>query len=532
MPDRSTCISLVLRAFAIRSVGVSTMKWLPIMLLGLPSLAWPAIPATPLMTLYAFDGPREIPYYRADAIGQGGPGAPAGTLTQGTSVIPCLVVRDGGPLTDGRGTPYVGYEVVIDAETAGAGAADRFRAVAAARRGKTVANHHCGSGVRHVLDVRKLYALDKPPFFTPTLASPGKSMQSEPYGELDRIIRAFHRSDHCERANRALVGRREALADAWDRFLAEQRGDGGSGQKLARAKHLDYALRTALLEGHLDRGCSAYGACERNTILLSIRNRARGSCLAYQGCQFPGDFQGVASRVSQYNIWDEFLTQISGLTSCFLREELASGNERADYFAKLQAMYEQSLPDALRILFGSEGELRAVFPGVAAADLTSLRHYYHPPAMGKCFPKLDRIEYMSGAVARNGRDHALIANTRIQVGRKVGGGYLFRELEVDAQGGKDQVSLRDRYAGFVVDGRKVGLRGTSRCHAYGTPPGCDFTRVERYRRTPSWLSAGKPLVLTCRVGDRGEACGDAPRVRRAQVGGACDVEMQPVAGVR
>lgn len=507
-------------------------RWLAPLLLVFPSLAWPAIPATPLMTVYAFDGPREIPYYRVDAIGQGGPGASAGTLAQGSSVIPCLVVRDGGPLTDGRGTPYVGFELVIDAETAGPASADRFSEVAAARREKMVSNHHCGPGVRHVIDVRKLYVLDKAPFFAPAGAPAGGSSLTEAQDELDRIVRTFHRSEHCQRANRALMGRREALERAWERFLAEQRGDRWSLETLARAKHLDYALRTALFEGHLERGCSAYGACERNVILLSIRNRARGSCLAYQGCQFPGDFQGVASRVSQYNIWDEFLTQISGLTSCFLREELASAGARAGYFAKLQAMYAQSVPDALRILYGSDDDLRAVFPGVAAADLSSLRHYYHPPAMGKCFPKLDRIEYMSGAVARNGGDYALIANTRIQVGRKVGGGYLFRELQVDAYGPQDEVSLRDRYSGFVVDGRKVGLKGTSRCRAYGTPPGCDFARIGRYRRTPSWLSAGKPLVLTCRVADRGRACGGEPRSTRARVGGVCDVEMQPVAGVR
>jgi len=34
-------------------------------------------------------------------------------------------------------------------------------------------------------------------------------------------------------------------------------------------------MRTAIYEGHLDRGCNAYGACERNIIALSIRNRAQ-----------------------------------------------------------------------------------------------------------------------------------------------------------------------------------------------------------------------------------------------------------------
>ena len=60
-----------------------------------------AIPATPVMTVYEFNGPMTVPFYRADSIG----GSPAGYLTQGTSVIPCLVIRNGKPVTDSKGTP-------------------------------------------------------------------------------------------------------------------------------------------------------------------------------------------------------------------------------------------------------------------------------------------------------------------------------------------------------------------------------------------------------------------------------------------
>ncbi|MFN8642775.1 MAG: hypothetical protein U0802_14405 [Candidatus Binatia bacterium] len=75
-------------------------------------------------------------------------------------------------------------------------------------------------------------------------------------------------------------------------------------------------MRTALYEGHIGRGCSAYGACERNVIALSIRNRAVERCLAGQGCRQAGDFEGVSSAVAQYNIWDEYLTQTTGPASC------------------------------------------------------------------------------------------------------------------------------------------------------------------------------------------------------------------------
>jgi len=283
-----------------------------------------------------------------------------------------------------------------------------------------------------------------------------------------------------------------------------------------------------LYEGHLGRGCNAYGACERNVIALSIRNRALELCLNGQGCRSPGDFEGVSATVSQYNIWDEFLTQTTGLTSCFLRPDLA---DRPNY-ARLQRMYEQSSGDVERILYGRSDELPTVFPGNSLDDLTRVRHYYHPPAMGKCFPDHERLEYISGAVARRGEDFALIANTRIAVGERRGSGYLFQQALVEDDGDRDVVTQLDRYPGYVIDGRKVTLQPASRCSPYGTSSSCRFEQVGRYRKTPSWLSAGQPLQLNCRVRARGEDCQGAITVETIQVGGACDKSMQPVAGVR
>lgn len=102
----------------------------------------------------------------------------------------------------------------------------------------------------------------------------------------------------------------------------------------------------------------------------------------------------MASRVSQYNIWDEYLTQISGLSSCFLRGDLggsqstASSNHNVQYYNKLQGMYAQNLSSVQRILFGDDQDLREIFPNVSVGALKSLRHYYHAPAMGKCFPTM------------------------------------------------------------------------------------------------------------------------------------------------
>ena len=489
-----------------------------------------AIPATPLMTLYQFNGPLETPYYAIDTFQRSGPSSPSGSLTQGTSVIPCLVIRNGQPLTDGKGTPYVGFEVVVDSRTATPAATEVFKRTFAERRAMSVLNHHCDASVRYVIDVRKLYALEKAPFFDPPRSGkPGQGAVEDP-SDLSRIVRAFHNSPDCTDANSNLIGRRSALARSWESFIRQNQGRWPSSA-LERAKHLDYTLRTAIFEGHLQRGCSAYGACERNIIALSVRNRGSGQCLRSQGCRGEGDFQSVSSAVSQYNIWDEYLTQISGLTSCFLRDDLAA-NPRAESQHKYRAMYEQNAGDIERILFGDERDLAAIFPGEDLNTLTSVRHYYHAPAMGKCFPNHDRVEYLSGAVARRGSDFALIANARVRVDERVDGGYHFREFLFKEEPDRDAVTIVDNFPGFMLDGRKVELKASSGCPPYGIPSGCRFGEIGRYRKTPSWLDDGRPVALTCRIKDRGAQCTGTGTAATAEVGGMCDTEMRPVGGVR
>ncbi|QXP87466.1 hypothetical protein [Methylococcus capsulatus] len=501
------------------------MKRLLLTLAAAPGLAL-AIPATPVMTLYQFNGPLDIPYYDADAFLRNGPASPAGTLSQGSSVIPCLVLKNGQPLTDATGTPYVGFKLVVDSRTATPPSAEKFKQAVAERKTLVVANHHCDASVRHVIDVRKLYPMEKAPFFDPPREPVRRPVRPD-QGELDRIVKAFHDSPQCESANGSLTGRRSALARAWDQFARANPGH-WPARALEQAKQLDYVMRTALFEGHLERGCNAYGACERNVIALSIRNRGKEGCSSGQGCGAPGDFQGVASRPSQYNIWDEYLTQVTGLTACFLRQDLS----QTERYAKLQAMYAQTLPDVQRILFGDDADLREIFPFVPLTDLKSLKHYYHAPAMGKCFPGHERAEYIAGAVARKGRDFALIANTRIQVEDRADGGYFFRDFLVTAKDDRDEVRIVDNYPGFVIDARKVDLKPTARCLPYGIPAGCEFGEPGRYRTTPVWLNTGRPLELRCHLEDRGENCQAPPVAKTVGVGGRCDTQMRPVAGVK
>lgn len=482
----------------------------------IPTLVLADIPATPVMTLYRFNGALTVPYYRVDSFLEKGPAKPAGTLVQGTSVIPCLVIRDGKPLTDEDGTPYVGFEVVVDSRKATHASTAKFKRAVAERRAMMVKNHHCGPGVENVINVRRMYAMEKAPFFFYTdeerILDVGNVKRGK-HSKLDKIVRAFHNSPQCERVNQKLIGRRDRLAGAWLQFVAAHQNKWRRSD-LERAKNLDYVMRTAIYEGHLGRGCNAYGACERNVVALSIRNRGSSS----------GDYQAISSRISQYNIWDEFITQVSGITSCYLDHK---GGE-----ARVSRVYEQSVADVERILYGSDRALKKVFPKTPLDELTSLRHYYHPPAMSKCYPRYPRVEYMSGAVAQKGGDYALIANTRIDVGKKADGGYEFRVFNVKYDKGRDVVKIVDSYPGFVVDGRKVTLKKSSRCSPYGVSRGCRFKSVGRYRKMPPWLRAGRPVRVRCKVRDFGEGCVGQGHRTTVGVGGACDKEMVPVAGVR
>ena len=490
------------------------------------------VPATQVMTLYRFNGPATIPYYEISSFRARGTASPAGTLAQGSSVVPCLVLDGGEPLTDNRGVPYVGFQVIVDSRTATPTATARFLAARKERQGLLVQNNHCSADVRYVLDIRNLYDMSKPPLFEPQPANAAMPKQPASSSTTDQIVRAFHNSLYCEAVNRQLTNRRASLNHAWVQFMQESSTHWTQSQ-LERARHLDYTMRTAIFEGHLERGCNAYGTCERNIVALSIRNRARESCFQRHGCTSPEDFTGVCSAVSQYNIWDEYLTQISGLTSCFLRNDLAAatGTAGRDY-RHLQQLYRQNVSDVERILYGDDRDLQEIFPGNSLADLKGLKHYYHAPAMGKCFPQYQRIEYMSGAVARKGRDFALIADTRIQVGEKKGNGYLFRSFRVLSGPERDDARVVDNYPGFIVDSRRVTLQPATRCSPYGLPSGCDFTTVGRYRKTPSWVNEGKRLEVRCRVINRGEQCQATPTKQTARVGGKCDTEMRPFTGVR
>ncbi|MDQ5988307.1 MAG: hypothetical protein CSYNP_04067 [Syntrophus sp. SKADARSKE-3] len=489
------------------------------------------IPAAPVLTLYQFNGPLEIPYYNIDTFDKPRSSSPAGYLTQGSSVIPCVVVRHNRPLTDRDGAPYVGFQIVMDARDASPDSVATLRTTFQERLSMKVSNHHCDSSVKYVVDLRKLYPNEDVPFFDPPISK--KITTRDAYvvrGNTDRIVRAFHNSSYCGIVNHRLIGRRFAMEEAWKQFIQVNKGL-YSLNELENAKHTDYVMRTALFEGDLNRGCNSYGGCERNIIALTIRNRAMNHCSKKQGCTKRGDYKGVATKVSQYNIWDEYLTQITGITSCYLKDELLNISNNT-YYLRLQRMYEQSLPDMQNILFGDDADLQKIFSGSSLKDLIMLRHYYHAPAMDKCFPDHSRVVYITGAIAKKNNEYALIANKWIQIGQKVGNGYYFQDLVLQITEDKDKYEIKDTFQGYIMDGRKVSFKTPSRCVPYGIPNGCTFKDIGRYRRLPSWHASGKNIELMCQIKDMGEYCQNSPKLKSVKVGSPCDTQMRLITGVK
>jgi hypothetical protein len=85
---------------------------------------------------------------------------------------------------------------------------------------------------------------------------------------------------------------------------------------------------------------------------------------------------------------------------------------------------------------------------------------------------------------------------------------------------------------YAVAKRKIDSKRAAACPPYGIPRGCGFAEVGRIRTTPLWLNAGQPLELTCQIKDRGANCQEPGTLVTARVGGACDTQRRPVAGVR
>ncbi len=543
------------------------------------------LPAPPVMSVYKWAAALKLPVYSVDRLPVGGTKPkPAGYIVQGTKVLPCVVKRGGQPIPNARARPFVGYEVLYeetDTDRLDRQALARHQAALPSRLtalrtrvdklAKTVQpSHDCPRGYSGpVINARWLLKIDRaPPAFrepaqdTPdsradTSARVHSSRQGS--GTVRELANIFHDSQYCSAVNQHVHGRRARMLAQWDNFVKLVGTTNPGLEPSARlAAHADVVARTATFEGDLAHGCSAHGLCEIDLITLSVKNRAEHARCANGdrqfGCRFQGDYARVAASVTQYNIWDRLFTMKDSITSCYLRRDLQPGasagrvwrdhygqpsDDAGARYQKEQARFTAAFERAELILSTPRRSLTRLFAADDKRDILELLHYYHPPAMGKCFPQEPRQEYMSGAYIKRGDAFFLLLGERSLIGRSrrdpvLGAAYelSLARLGADASG-LERVLLTTPMPGVLVASSRVAFGTPKRCTAYGVEPNCSFDKVRRYRRTPPWLSSGRAARVTCKSVPNGPKTCATPATggHSVTLGGRCSIDFMPMSRV-
>lgn len=545
--------------------------------------------------LYPHPGVRyvyeETPVYSSDGKKQIGAISPHGAL------VPCTVVKDGAPLFGPKGEILVGFteQVFEEPQASSPGheltkIVQAFQDVANSRRqrlsklesskarynGKRVGTNDCqgtvlGSVPLSALSPNEMRVMYPPPPSTTDalvdiinkIESINKKLQNcdclytTDTSDLIKLLVEFHNSVYCLSSELQVGGRKKAFLKAWDIFIdAKLKSNPGLKDDLRMAKEIDLAARTALYEGDHNRGCSGKGLCEKDIVLLSIRNRARTKPCSNYGCKFEGDIGGVATRESQYNIWSDFFTDITYMSSCFLRidrhpstpsERQAQwiNEEQKQSYHRMVKMFQTTIQRAEEILYADDEKISASFGGVDIKNLTGLRHYYHPPAMQTCYPQFPQRQFVSEAYVRCGQNYHFIRKENIEVtGKGPDGNVLFSILKKDDSGTSDPIDdnlkFENVFPGCILDPSRIKPpTEASRCSLYGLPPSkgkksteCAPLTTQYFRTYPKWIQGAETPEITCKqVPSKGESCNDSVQHVDATWGGSCDRQMMPALGV-
>jgi len=364
----------------------------------------------------------------------------------------------------------------------------------------------------------------------------------------------------------------DALFAEWSKFVSEKAKKGDRERYEAElARQVDIVARTIAFEGHglgaLEReqdpargadSCQSaddcpISACEQRILALSIRNRASAQhCSREFGCRTPGDFIGVATKPDQFNIWMPSLAH-PALASCFLHDGVTSRqglSERRDpqldlYLARSR-QFQFAIEASARLLFGQSAEW-----GIESSDsdvpTEALTHYYHPRGMGGCDPDEYDRRYRLGAVyARTETGpvdfHLMLSQTVLaplgSLAPEIPAQVLrnrtrTERLEAERRGEKNLSYVFEPFVlsgdsrGWVIPTERLSLITSSNvCLPSGLAVmGVDRNRcssiLPHYFRAPRWgyESGARQMRFSCQF-ENGS---------RVELGGPCDVRIQPVA---
>lgn len=511
-----------------------------------------------------------------------------------SAVIPCVIMRDGKPFTGSRGQPMLGYTEVYREPSISQKPGPRFselleplhqlhqqrkeqnaRLDAAKSEfpiNKPVENMNCPEKIDGVVDIGVLFPEKRPVTYLPapltaTLNELGSSLQNkiletdcckpEPSKiSVESLVREFHNSAYCTHIELARGKRKHQLLENWKAFIDLKAKEQPSLKpQLEKAMQADIASRTALYESNPEEGCSGKGLCEKDIILLSIRNRAydqrckrKGGFRLY-GCKKTGDIVGVATPEAQYNIWNENIADTTFITSCFLRNDVHPNANPISQLAWSEAtidkekyqrqvlVFEETLKRSEKILF--QKDISGLFKGSDVANLNRIQHYYHPGAMTKCYPQYENLYSINDGYAElNGVYFPIRKELAHVTPTKDGKHYTMERLISDTKQtidpADDTLTFQGDYGDAKIPQHRFSkVQTNSKCTPYGVASGCNIKSPKYYRTTPGWLRTGYiPDVQCTGLTAKGQNCTDPSKnVDEVQIAGKCSRSFAPVAAV-
>ena len=359
-----------------------------------------------------------------------------------------------------------------------------------------------------------------------------------------------------------------ALFKEWDQFAVQKRSARPAhARALVLAKELDIVARTITFEGHplsmLEREkdetatpakCKTpedcpISSCEQRVVALTIRNRANHpQCKSQFGCRAVGDYFGVATKPSQFNIWMPSMTH-RFIATCFLKDGIETappGNADFEAYRNRARQFRFALDASGRVLYGADWGIRNARTGT---PLTSLTHYFHPRGMPGCDP--DTYDRRYTASTRYVRTQGAKSDYALLLGKTVlmPAGTLPRETKAiiaSALTSEEKAAAKKRgeknisyeFIPFHPNGdsrewiletsglskitsSNVCLRGGLGA-LVGNPNLCPNADAQFYT-APRWGFQGsvEQMELTCAFESN----------RIVKLGGQCDSRMQPIGKV-
>ncbi len=511
-----------------------------------------------------------------------------------SAVLPCVIMRDGKPFTGSKGQPMLGYTEVYREPTVSQKPSPRFselleplhllhqqRKEQTARleavkaqypANKMVEHMNCPDKIDGVIDIGVLFPEKRPVTYlpaplAPTLNELGNSIQEkiadtdcckpEPTKtSVEDLVREFHNSAFCTHIELAHGKRKRQLLENWKAFIEEKtKKFPNLKPQLERAMQADIASRTALYESNPEEGCSGKGLCEKDIILLSIRNRAhdprckrKGGFRLY-GCKHPGDVVGVATPENQYNIWNENIADTTFITSCFLRSDVhpnsnalsqlswAGATIDREKYQRQVLVFEETLKRSEKILF--QKDITGLFKGSDAKHISRIQHYYHPGAMTKCFPQYEDLYVIDNGYAELDGIYFPVRKELAHVTPTSDGAHFTMErLVSDTKQTIDPIddtlTFRDDYGRARIPKHRFSkVQNGTKCTPYGVASDCNIQDPKYYRTTPGWLRTGFIPDIQCTgLMTSGLNCADQRKKEQdVKIVGKCSRSFAPVAAV-